>query len=105
MTVIERFLKYVTFDTTSNESSVAVPSTKGQLVLAKELKKELEELGLKTTLDDKGYLFGYLEGNQRKPGPVLGLLAHLDTSPDMSGKNVKPRVLSYTGGDIVLNEK
>lgn len=105
MSVIERFLKYVTFDTTSNESSVAVPSTKGQLVLAKELKKELEELGLKTTLDDKGYLFGYLEGNQRKPGPVLGLLAHLDTSPDMSGKNVKPRVLSYTGGDIVLNEK
>ncbi len=105
MTVVERFLKYVTFDTTSNESSVSVPSTKGQMILAQELKKELEELGLKTTLDDKGYLFGYLKGSQKEASPVLGLLAHLDTSPDMSGKNVKPRVVSYTGGDIVLNEK
>lgn len=105
MSVIERFLKYVTFDTTSNESSVSVPSTKGQMVLAKELKKELEDLGLKTTLDEKGYLFGYLKGNQNEGGPVLGLLAHLDTSPDMSGKNVNPRIVSYSGGDIVLNEK
>ena len=105
MSVVERFLKYVTFDTTSNESSVSVPSTKGQMVLAKELKKELEELGLETKLDDNGYLFGFLKGNQQGESPVLGLLAHVDTSPDMSGKNVSPRIVAYTGGDIVLHEK
>ncbi len=105
MTVIKRFLKYVTFDTTSDESSTTVPSTKGQMVLVEELKKELEELGLETKLDDKGYLFGFLKGNQKGESPVLGLLAHVDTSPDMAGKNVNPRIVSYTGGDIVLNEK
>ncbi len=105
MTVIERFLKYVTLDTTSDESSISVPSTKGQVILAKELKLELEELGLETKLDDKGYLFGFLKGNQKGQSPVLGLLAHLDTSPDMSGKNVNPRIVNYTGGDIILNEE
>lgn len=105
MTVIKRFLKYVSYDTTSNESSVSVPSTKGQMVLALELQKELEALGLRTTLDDKGYLYGFLKGNQKESSLVLGLLAHLDTSPDMSGKNVKPRIVSYSGGDILLNEK
>ncbi len=105
MSVVERFLKYVAFDTTSNESSVSVPSTKGQMILAQELKKELEELGLSTKLDDKGYLFGFLKGNQEESNQVLGLLAHIDTSPDMSGKNVNPRVVSYTGGDIILNEE
>lgn len=105
MSVVEKLLKYVQYDTTSDENSESVPSTKGQLVLAEELKKELESLGLDTTLDDNGYLFGYLKSNTEKKVRKLGLLAHLDTSPDMSGKNVKPRIVKYEGEDLVLNEE
>lgn len=105
MSVVERFLKYVKYDTTSDENSETVPSTSGQRVLAEELKKELEDLGLETSLDENGYLFGFLKANTDRKLKKLGLLAHLDTSPDMSGKNVQPRVVAYAGGDLVLNEE
>lgn len=105
MSVVERFLKYVKFDTTSDENSETVPSTPGQRVLAEELKVELEALGLVTSLDENGYLFGFLKSNTDRKLKKLGLLAHLDTSPDMSGKDVQPRVVAYAGGDLVLNEE
>ncbi len=104
MSAQEKLLKYVQYDTTSDENSESVPSTPGQRVLAEDLKKELEALGLETSLDENGYLFGFLKGNTGKRHRKLGLLAHLDTSPDMSGKNVRPRIVRYEGGDLVLNE-
>lgn len=100
----ENLLKYVKYETTSDEESASTPSTKGQMVLAEELERELKALGLETSLDENGYLFGYLKGNTKKKVKKLGFLAHLDTSPDMSGKDVSPRELTYSGGDIVLNE-
>lgn len=105
MSVVDKLIKYVKYETTSDENSVTVPSTEGQRVLVEELKRELEALGLETSLDDNGYLFGFLRNNTGKNLKKLGLLAHVDTSPDMSGKNVNPRILPYEGGDIVLNEE
>lgn len=105
MSAVEKLLRYVKMDTTSDENSTTVPSTKGQRVLAEELKKDLEALGLETKLDENGYLFGYLKSNTDKKLKKLGLLAHLDTSPDMSGKDVNPRIVKYEGGDIVLHEE
>ncbi len=101
----ENLLKYVKFETTSDEESSSTPSTKGQMTLAEELERELKALGLETNLDENGYLFGYLKANTSKKVKKLGFLAHLDTSPDMSGKDVSPRELTYEGGDIVLNEE
>ena len=89
----------------SDENSETTPTTEGQMVLAKDLKKELEELGLETNLDANGYLFAKLKANTDKKIKKLGFLAHLDTSPDMSGKNVNPRIVKYDGGDILLNEE
>lgn len=105
MSVVDKLIKYVKYETTSDENSITVPSTEGQRVLVEELKRELEALGLETALDDNGYLFGFLRNNTGKNLKKLGLLAHVDTSPDMSGKNVNPRILPYEGGDIVLNEE
>ena len=107
MTVIERFLKYVTFDTQSDESSGTTPSTSKQMAFAQYLKTELEELGLDDiTLDENGYLFATLPSNVDRPIPVVGFIAHLDTSPDMSGENVKPRIVkNYDGSDITLCEE
>lgn len=105
MSVVDKLIKYVKYETTSDENSVTVPSTEGQRVLVEELKRELEALGLETALDENGYLFGFLRNNTGKSLKKLGLLAHVDTSPDMSGKNVNPRILPYEGGDIVLNEE
>lgn len=103
MTIIDRFFKYVTFDTQSNEETGTTPSTPGQLIFARELVKELEEIGLEDiTLDDKSYLMATLPANMSKEIPVIGFVAHLDTSPDMSGKDVTPRIVAYKGGDIVL---
>ena len=105
MTVIERFLKYVAFDTQSDESTGVTPSTEKQMVFARYLKTELEDLGLKDiTLDDNGYLFATLPSNVNRPIPVVGFIAHMDTSPDMSGENVRPRIVEkYDGADIVLS--
>lgn len=105
MTLVERFLKYVSFDTQSNEETNVTPSTEGQMVFARYLKEGLEELGLEEiSLDENGYLFATLPANTDKEVPVVGFIAHMDTSPDMSGKNVSPRIVAnYDGGDILLN--
>ena len=107
MTVIDRFLKYVTFDTQSDENTGVTPSTAKQMVFAKYLQQELQELGLEDiTLDENGYLFATLPANVDRPIPVIGFIAHMDTSPDMSGENVKPRIVEkYDGTDIFLCSK
>ena len=104
MTVIERFLKYVTFDTQSDESTGVTPSTPKQMVFANYLKTELEQLGLEEiTLDENGYLFATLPANVDRDIPVVGFIAHMDTSPDTSGTDVKPRIVkNYDGQDIPL---
>lgn len=104
MTLVERFLKYVSFDTQSSEETEVTPSTPGQMVFAKYLKEELESIGLEDiTLDEHGYLFATLPANIDKPVPTIGFIAHMDTSPDMSGKDVSPRIVqNYDGSDIVL---
>lgn len=98
--------RYAGFDTMSDESSTTCPSTPGQLVLARALKKEMLEMGLvDVTLDDNGYLFATLPANTDKAGvPTIGFLAHLDTSPDFPGECKHSRILAYEGGDIRLNE-
>ncbi len=107
MALVERFLKYVSFDTQSSEETEVTPSTPGQMVFARYLKEELESLGLEDiTLDEHGYLFATLPANIDKPLPTIGFIAHMDTSPDMSGKDVSPRVVqNYDGSDIVLCEE
>lgn len=104
MALVERFLKYVSFDTQSSEETEVTPSTPGQMVFAKYLKEELESLGLEDiTLDEHGYLFATLPANIDKPVPTIGFIAHMDTSPDMSGKDVSPRIVqNYDGSDVVL---
>ncbi|MDD4514320.1 peptidase T [Massilibacteroides sp.] len=105
MNPLERFLRYVKFDTESNEESGVTPSTPGQLILARQIVKELEEIGLEDiSLDERSYIMATLPANTTKQVPVIGFIAHLDTSPDLSGKNVNPKVVNYTGGDILLNE-
>lgn len=105
MTVVDRFLDYVKFDTQSDELTNMTPSTPGQMIFAQHLEKELRAMGLDDiTLDDNGYLMATLKGNVDKQVPTVGFIAHLDTSPDMSGKHVAPRIVeNYDGNDIVLN--
>lgn len=97
-------MKYVSFDTQSSEESGLTPSTPGQMVFAEYLRSELESLGLEEiSLDENGYLFATLPANVDRKLPVVGFIAHMDTSPDMSGKAVKPRLVrGYDGTDIVL---
>lgn len=104
MTLVERFLKYVSFDTQSDPTTGVTPSTAKQLVFAEYLKSELEALGLEDiSLDEHGYLFATLPSNIDKDVPTIGFIAHLDTSPDMTGANVNPRIVkNYDGGDILL---
>ena len=104
MGVLERFLKYVSFDTTSCEESESVPSTACQRVLGEYLAEELTALGLSDVrMDACGYVYGRLPASKgREKEPVLGLIAHMDTSPAVSGKDIKPRVLRYTGGSLKL---
>ncbi len=106
MDVLNRFLKYVTFDTQSSETTGTTPSTPGQRVFAEALVEELKAIGLEEiSLDEKCYLMATLPANTTCDIPTIGFIAHLDTSPDMSGKDVRPRVVQYTGGNIVLNEQ
>lgn len=104
MTVIERFLKYVSFDTQSDETTGTTPSTPKQMVFAKYLQSELEDLGLEDiSLDENGYLFATLPSSVDREIPTIGFIAHMDTSPDMSGKDIKPRIVKdYQGQDIWL---
>lgn len=103
-TVVERFLKYVKYDTQSSETSDTYPSTEKQKELGKVLANELKEIGLTDVeMDKNGYVTGTLEANTDKNIPVIGLIAHMDTSPDVSGKDVKPVIHeNYQGGDITL---
>ena len=104
MTLVERFLKYVSFDTQSSDESGVTPSTDKQMVFARYLKTELEELGLEDIeLDEHGYLYATLPANTDKSVPTIGFIAHMDTSPDCSGANANPRIIeNYDGADIVL---
>lgn len=105
--LVERFLKYVSFDTQSDETSGVTPSTPGQMIFARYLQDELTALGLQeVTLDEHGYLYATLPANTSRPLPTIGFIAHMDTSPDMSGRDVHPRIVEkYDGKDIVLNAK
>lgn len=104
MTLTDRFLKYVSFCTTSDEETNMTPSTPGQMEFAKYLANELKEIGMQeVTLDDNGYVMATLPANVEGK-PVIGFIAHMDTAPDASGKNVKARIVThYDGQDIVLN--
>ena len=106
MTIVERFLKYVSFDTQSAEDSETTPSTEKQWILARYLIEELEGIGLtEVEIDEHAYVYATLPANTDKPLPTVGFIAHMDTSPDCSGKDVKPRIVKdYDGGDIVLDE-
>ena len=107
MNVIDRFLEYVKFDTQSDELTNLWPSTPGQMIFAQHLEKELQKLGLEDiSLDENGYLMATLPANTDKPIATIGFIAHLDTSPDLSGRHVNPRIVkNYEGGDIILNEE
>lgn len=107
MNLIERFLSYVKVETTSDETTEVTPSTPGQMTFAKQLRDELEQIGLAdVVLDDNGYVYATLPANTDKEVPTIGFIAHMDTAPDASGKNVNPRIVkNYDGKDIVLNEK
>ena len=105
--VKDRFLKYVRIETTSDRDVETCPSSVTQMAFAKTLAEELKTMGLQeVSLDDHCYLMATLPANITKQVPVLGLIAHMDTSPDMSGKNVNPQIISnYDGGNIVLNKE
>lgn len=107
MNLVDRFLQYVKFDTQSDELTNLWPSTPGQMAFAQHLEAELASLGLEDIyLDDNGYLMATLPANTDKPIATIGFIAHLDTSPDMSGRHVSPRIVeNYPGGDIVLNKE
>ncbi len=110
MNLVDRFLKYVGFDTQSDEETNMTPSTPGQMEFARELRDELEAMGLEEiSLDENGYLMASLPSNMPAGAPevpVVGFIAHLDTSPDMSGRHVSPRIVKdYDGADIVLNKE
>lgn len=99
MTATERFLKYITFDTTSDENSETCPSTAKQLVLADYLAKELESIGITDAMRDKdGYVYGHIPASTGcENAPKIGLIAHMDTSPDVSGKDVKASMITFDG--------
>ena len=105
MNITERFLNYVKFDTQSSEESTTVPSTSKQLVFAKFLKEELEHEGFADVeMDEMGYIYATLKSNTRKEVPTIGFISHYDTSPDCSGADIKPSIVSgYTGSDIELS--
>ena len=106
MDLKERFLKYVSYDTQSSEESTTFPSTEKQKVLLEALRDEMQTLGMpEVTMDQYGYVMGTVPASKGyENAPVIGFIAHGDTSPDMSGKDVKPRIVEeYDGGDLVLN--
>ncbi|MDD3406010.1 MAG: peptidase T [Sphingobacteriia bacterium] len=105
MELTERFLKYVSFTTTSDENTGMTPSTPGQMVFANYLVEELKQIGLQDVeVDKNGYVMATLPANVSDKIPTVGFIAHLDTSPDMSGKHVKPEIIKhYDGNDILLN--
>ena len=107
MTVVERFLKLVSYPTTSDEASETCPSTARQLALAQEIVRQMQDMGIADAhVDQDGYVYGTVPANCDKKIPVYGLIAHMDTSPDAPGENIRARITEpYDGGDIVLNEE
>lgn len=107
MTVTDRFLDFVKYDTQSDELTNMTPSSPGQMEFAQYLKSVVQRMGLEDVdLDDNGYLMATLPANTDKAVPTIGFIAHMDTSPDMSGKHVKPRIVkSYNGEIIALNDE
>ena len=105
--VVERFIKYIKYDTRSDENSITIPTTQGQLELAKELEIELDDIGMKDVfIDQYGYVTATLPSNINNDVPIIGFIAHMDTSPEVSGANVNPKfVENYNGEDIILNEE
>ena len=105
--ITKRFLNYVSFDTKSDpeKGEIQKPSTEGQLVLANELKKELEELGLSADINEEGFVFCKIPSNTEKDLPKIGFISHMDTSPEMYGKIDDAQIINYEGGDIKLNEE
>ena len=102
--VVERFLRYVTFDTQSDEESDTCPSTEKQKALAAALVEEMRGMGIADArMDENGYVYGTVPGDPELP--TIGLIAHMDTAPDASGANVKAKVVAYDGGDVCLNEE
>ena len=110
-TVVDKFLKYVTIDTQSDEDSTTSPSTEKQKDLARLLVGELKEMGASDVRMDEeyGYVYATIPSTLKEEGkevPVIGFIAHMDTSPAVSGKDVKPRIVeNYDGKDIVLNQE
>ena len=103
-TVAERFLRYVSFDTQSDESSETCPSTAKQKLLGAALVEEMKEMGIHDAfMDENGYVYGTVPGDPSLP--TIGLIAHMDTSPDASGADIKTKVVAYNGGDVCLNEE
>ena len=103
-TASERFLRYVTFDTKSDELSETCPSTDKQKVFGAYLVEEMKELGIQDAhMDENGYIYGTVPGDPRLP--TIGLIAHMDTSPDASGENIQAKTVFYEGGDVCLNEE
>ena len=104
MKVYERFLKYVAFDTQSDDRSETCPSTAKQKLLGAYLVEEMKKMGIADAyMDENGYVYGTVEGV--KDAPTIGLIAHMDTSSEASDMNIKASVVAYEGGDILLNEK
>lgn len=101
-TVSERFLRYITFDTQSDEFSLTCPSTAGQRAFGAALVAEMQAMGIEDAhMDEDGYIYGTVPGDPRLP--TIGLIAHMDTSPETSGANVQAKVVAYEGGDVLLN--
>lgn len=107
MSALDRFLQYVTFETTSDEESDACPSTAVQLVLADRLVKELLSVGVADAMrDENGYVYGHVPATAGCESlPKIGLVAHMDTSPDVSGKNVRPRIVTFDGDNLPMVDK
>ena len=107
MLIEKRFLKYVSFDTQSDESSTTSPSTEKQFDLADFLSEEMQILGVdEVERTDQGIVYGKIYSNSDEPMKAIGFIAHMDTSPDASGHDIHPRIIrSYPGGRIILNEE
>lgn len=107
MNVLDRFLKYVSFDTGSDESSPTVPSTEKQKALGQFLVSEMLQMGISDAhMDEFGYVYGSIAANTQQPAPKIGFIAHMDTISDVRCKDIRPRVVeNYDGGDILLNQE
>ena len=104
--LLDRFLRYVSVETTSDENSGTQPSTEKQLNLLRMLRDELQSLGIQAELDEHGYVMATIPSNVNRDIPAIGFIAHVDTSPDASGADIKPQIITnYDGCDIVLNKE